>query len=352
MRILGIMSGSSLDGVDMALISFDHNNPSSYTIESCQTFALPHEIKEALRKILHANAKKMAVIQYQYTICMSRFIHSFLNENELDCDFISVHGHTVLHLPEFQSSWQLLNAGQLSSLCKKSVVSDFRNQDMGAGGVGTPMAAIIDRDLFGDYNYCINLGGIANISYTKQEKVIAYDICPCNQVHDFFASRLGYDFDLDGNLAKKGELNNELLNILKQHDYIKLSPPKAIDNNWIHKTWIPLMMSIDLDDNSRLLTHYHFVAETIAEICKDQSAKILMTGGGVKNQYFMSLLSAKFTSNTECIVPSEDIIDYKECILMAYMALKRVNLEYNFINEATGAAFRTCSGALYFYRKS
>ena len=122
MRILGIMSGSSLDGIDMALVNFDPSHPQNYTIESSRTFELPHELKEALRNILHANAKKMAVIQHHYTVCLSNFILSFFSDNNLDCDYISVHGHTVLHLPEFQASWQLVNAGQLSSLCKSSVV--------------------------------------------------------------------------------------------------------------------------------------------------------------------------------------------------------------------------------------
>lgn len=353
MNIIGIMSGSSLDGIDMACVHFNDIGGIQYEITATQTFALPDELRQKLRHIVDMNAFELSKVESSYTQFIADLVIRFCKNYKLECTVLGVHGHTVLHLPDIQSSWQLLNAGMLSSLTEKSVVSDFRNQDMALGGQGTPMAALIDRDFFSDYAAVINLGGIANVSIFQDGTQEAYDICPCNQVHDVLAGKMQLPFDKDGLLGANGHVDEELLDKLIQHDYLKIPPPKSLDNTWIREEWLPILESTSISVNDALRTHYECVAICLRNALSDLKGKILLTGGGAKNKFLIDLLKQiTQRDDIEIELPENRLIDFKESFLMAYMAFKRIKMQSNFIKECTGASKDVIAGALYIYAPS
>lgn len=346
MRILGLMSGSSLDGVDIAELEFGQAGTLDWHLKSCHSYEIPEGLTHRLRQALELKAPALAELQHDYTDFLVSCISRFTDEYRPLAKYISLHGHTLLHRREIAFSWQMVNAGYLSVKSGLHVLTDFRNQDMAAGGIGTPMAAIIDRDLFPEFNICINLGGIANITIKKNTSVEAYDLAPCNQVHNYYATLLGAVMDKDGFLCRDVLPDNSLVNKLMTSDYVLGSSPKYIDNAWIQKKWIKDIIGYDLDPAVCLRSHYEFLAQLIANVCQVET-KVLVTGGGAKNSFFIELLKEK-VHDAQVIVPDVNIIDFKECILMAYMAYKRIRKEKNFIPEATGAKNSSSAGALYF----
>jgi len=344
MRILAIMSGSSLDGVDLATVVFEEKNGFSWNLEYTQSYDLDENLKRDLKDIVERSVQDLAVIQFHYTSFIGNCIAQFNSEFKCEFDYCSIHGHTVLHAPEIMTSWQLLNPGMLSSMCKMHIVTDFRNQDMGAGGIGTPMAALIDKDLFSEFDYCINLGGIANISFMDDENLFAFDIAPCNQVHNYYAQKSGLEYDISGQLASKGKFVEEMYMAM-----MKIDIPKAIDNSWIKDMWIPFLEGFQEKNDDVLFTHYKFLVQLISNIVTKKKSKVLLSGGGAKNQYFVECLSIGIKDRAEVCLPDEILIDFKECILMAYLAYKRIKRESNFLKECTGADVSVCGGAIYYY---
>jgi anhydro-N-acetylmuramic acid kinase len=341
------MSGSSLDGLDMATVEFNEEDGFKWRIVNCRSYSLDDSLRRDLSNALNCSVRDIALLQNRYSRFIAERIKDFENEFQDGFEYCSIHGHSLLHDIEFGHSWQLLNAGQVSGLANKHVVADFRNQDMAKGGIGTPMAALVDRDLFKEYRYCINLGGIANISYTTGDKEFAYDIAPCNQVHNYFAQKLGFEFDEGGLLAREVEIDQVLFEKLLALAAAK-KIPKAIDNSWIHKVWIPMLESSPLNERLILRTHYSFLVQLISDICTVEGSKLLLTGGGAKNVLFVELLEDKLKNSLELHVPEEKLIDNKEAVLMAYMAYKRIRKEANFIGECTGADSNVCAGAIYY----
>jgi len=350
---IGVMSGSSLDGVDVALVEFNKDTQLEWKLLYSRQYALSHELKLSLASVVEQKAFEIAETQSSFTFylheCLSNFLKVCPKPGQVD--FVAIHGHTVLHSPKISYSWQLLNAGQISSMLNLSVVSDFRNQDLGLGGEGAPMAVLADRDLFKGYDYYFNLGGIANVSYFEQNEWRAYDVCPCNQVLNFFAEREGLAFDENGSLSKNGAVDQPLLNALNKEEYIISKPPKSLDNSWIKNYWLEKMHSFKLSNRDYLRTFVEFLAQQIDTIVEKKEAKVLMTGGGVKNSFLIERLIALNSNNSTFEIPEEDILEYKEAILIAYAGYLRINSLPNFISSATGSSYDTVGGALY-YSKS
>lgn len=347
---IGVMSGSSLDGLDVSVVSFGESQKLAWKLLNSQTFAIPKKLSHQLKTITDQKPFELVKTQNLFTQFTAQSVHAFIDscssEIKNAIDYVAVHGHTVLHSIEQNFSWQLLNGGQLCALINRDVVCDFRNQDMALGGQGTPMAVLADRDLFEGYSYYYNLGGIANVSYKHEGNWTAYDISPCNQILNFFAQREGHDYDKDGKLSEQGSINNTLLNKMLLDEYIQSPPPKSLDNTWIKENWIKKMLSFELSNVDYLRTYVEFIAKLINDIV-DENSKILLSGGGTKNAFLLERVKALAKAKTDFIVPPKSTIDYKEAILIAYAGYKRFMKETNFIASATGAARDTIGGALY-----
>lgn len=345
MKVLGLMSGSSLDGLDIACVEFDPNDHKDWKFLFGETRSFDPSLAKAMQDILSCDAFGLTEVNSQYSAFLAKAIKSCCAENNMKVDFVAIHGHTLLHSLPHKYSWQLGNGAYIAALSGCPVVTDFRNGDMALGGQGTPMAVIADRDLFPGYDYYINLGGIANVSF---EDVLwhAYDICPCNQVLNYFARQRGIPFDKDGAIARSGDINHQLVTALSQEPYILAPPPKSIDNSWIHNYWIPRILEFDDTLENYLCSYTHFIADCIVALFSQASAKTLITGGGAHNSYLIDILREKLASSA-LVVPESKIVDYKESILTAYMGFLRILQKPNFIPSATGASTETSGGAVY-----
>ncbi len=345
MKVLGIMSGSSLDGIDFALVEFSGEKTKlRYDIIKTVTITLSQDLIDRLRRSASLSAIEMVILDADYTVEIARLINENFDKDEMD--LISLHGHTVFHLPDSGVSMQLGKGGILSSLTRKKVITDFREADIALGGVGTPLVPIVERDLLPGYAYYLNLGGIANISIHSDDKITAFDVCPCNQVLNYLAQKEGHDYDDQGERARIGKLSINLLENL-DHNFYHKSPPKSIDNSWIHNEVIPIIDKSGATTENALHTMCHFIGNQIASSLMGPG-KILVTGGGVFNNFLIeNIRKAILDKEVKVVIPDIELIDYKESILMAYMGYLRIMRQHNIIHSVTGASRSSMGGAIY-----
>lgn len=341
------MSGSSLDGLDIAAVSFDNSDHRKWSLISSSTYNIPNNLLQLFKQAGDLDMVSLTKLESDFTQFIAQCVVSFMDIFQGDIDFIAVHGQTLVHLPDDNSSWQLVNGGMLSSLCNSIVVTDFRNQDMALGGQGAPMAVLADRDLFEGYDYYLNLGGIANISYRSEGKWVAYDLIPFNQIFNYFANKYGFEFDKDGRIAREGKVEQFIMNYCLSHDYLKVDPPKSLDNTEVKADWILVMEEMDYEPRDILRSYIEFATTIIANtIGKGKS--LFITGGGAHNRYFIKNLEGKLQANgCTLIIPELSHVDYKESILMAYAGMLRLKQIPNFVSEATGANMDSIAGAVY-----
>lgn len=340
---IGVMSGSSLDGLDIVAVDFLDESRINWSILAYNTYSITDELTKRLSAALSLKVREMMELQSDYSQMLSEIIQSFITDNKLTPSYIAIHGHTLVHSPEYRSSWQLLNGGLVSASLSCPVICDFRNQDMALGGQGTPMAVLADRDLYPGYDYYINLGGIANCSFINNNRWVAYDLFPFNQVLNAYAQKLGHPYDKDGLLSSQGIVNRKLLHTLNNDAYINAPYPKSIDNTWVKEYWMQKLSNSDVSDYDVMRTYIEFAAEQIHYLV-DSGSKILWTGGGAHHQLFMEVLASKNVYN---LIPDAQIVDSKESVLIAYAGYLRWHRKPNFVSSATGAQRDVIGGAVY-----
>ncbi len=333
MIALGIMIGSSLDGVDYALVDV---NSSDYELIHASTVAFPVMLKSKLSKAAHCSLKEYLILKKELTY----FVAENVFESELDFEVVSVHGLTTFHLPEEGVSDQMVCASTLSALLEAKVVSDFRVGDIALGGQGTPLVPIAEKLLFPGFDYYLNLGGIANL--TKQEDWSAFDVCPCNQLNNYLAAKRELDFDQDGQLARAGQLNAAWYKQLGDFEFYTKASPKSLDNNWIRKHYWPLL-DAPLEIEDKLHTVAHFIADQIAKYIAED-ASVFVSGGGARNVFLIELLKSKGLNIHR---PSNAVLDYKEAILMTLLGYLRLKKIPNILSSVSGATNDSIGGAVY-----
>ena len=345
-RVIGLMSGSSIDGLDIAYCSFEYGLKWTYKLGRCKTIPYPEKIERKLRKIHNLSSDDVENIDREFGIWMGVVVQEFINEYELEVDFISSHGHTVYHQPEKGITKQIGDGGWIFETTNIPVVFDFRSIDISLGGQGAPLVPIGDQVLFSEFEFCLNLGGISNISYQKRGNRYAYDICAVNQVLNYLSEKLGYNFDDEGSLAKKGKFKDKLYNQLNDLDYYKKSPPKSLGMEWVKKNLIPLINEHKPLDSLRTYTEH--IAQAISSdiAVLKRKGKVLVTGGGAHNSYLMQLISNKLPEGTTIVKPQKQLIDYKEALVFALLGILRVRHETNVYSTVTGSKRDSCSGVL------
>jgi len=346
-NVIGIMSGTSLDGLDICYASFNHNNNWNFTIKNSKTIELNPSLKSKLKNATTLSGLELSLLHNQVGNFIGKAIMQFIigfqiNKNEID--FISSHGHTIFHQPEKQLTLQIGNGANISALTKLPVVCDFRTTDLALKGNGAPLVPIGDKLLFSEFDNCINLGGISNISYQKGNERIAFDICPVNMVLNYLANQLGFDYDKNGELAKSGNLNDELLNQLNQLEYYNTTPPKSLGYEWVETNIIPLLKNSPLKNEDLLKTFVEHISFQIGNHLK-QNGKTLFTGGGTHNKYLMERI--QHFSNTQIIIPNQEIIDFKEALIFGFLGVLRWRNEINILNSVTGADVNNLGGCIY-----
>ena len=342
---IGLMSGTSLDGVDLAYCRFTQTNDGwDWELLDAQCFPHPPAAVQELGKLHTATAHRLAETHVRYGRVFGAQVKYFLIDRGIESvDVVASHGHTVFHQPDWHFTTQIGDGAALAAACGQLVAADFRTLDVAHGGQGAPLVPIGDRHLFGRYEACLNLGGIANISYEENGQRIAYDIGPANIVLNPLAQQLGQPYDKGGALAARGTLLPELLETLNALPYYTEPAPKSLGREWIDAALQPLLPG-DAKPEDLLRTLVEHSAMMIGQSAPS-TGTLLTTGGGSHNAFFMERIRAH--CGCEVVVPEADIVDYKEAIVFAFLGVLRLLGVPNTLSSVTGASKDVCGGALY-----
>ncbi len=350
-HVIGLMSGSSLDGLDIAYCRFVQNvgNHWDFDLLASDTLELG-SMSNPLRDAFHLTPPQLDRLSKDFAFFMADAVHTFIRRNSINTiDMIVSHGHTVFHYPDKGLTCQIGDGQLLANETGYIVVNNLRQRDMDFGGQGAPIVPIGDKHLFSGFKVCVNIGGIANISVQKADEILAYDICSANQVLNTLAMRLGKSFDRNGILARSGHVNQSLLCALNQLAYYKIDPPKSLDNSFTQEV-MEVIDGFDLPTADALASYTEHLAEQIALHIKSTNlseySSVLITGGGAHNTFLVERVRALCKS--EVVIPSKDIIDYKEAIIMGFIGVLRIRNEVNVLASVTGASKDTSSGEVFY----
>lgn len=343
--VIGFMSGTSLDGMDLVYVKFLKDNYRYFEILHAETVKYSSQWKSTLQRSIHFPSQDLNLLNTEYGIYLGGIINQFIDKHEIqNIDFIASHGHTVLHQPEKGITLQIGDGQVIARITKQKVVCDFRTQDVRLGGQGAPLVPIGDELLFSNYDFCLNLGGFSNISYCKEGKRIAFDICPVNIVLNHYANKLGFEYDEFGILATKGKLNSTLLAALNSLSYYSQSPPKSLGLEWVKETIFPLIDDFETDDFAILRTFVEHIAVQISRVIFKNNS-VLITGGGAFNSFLMDRI--EIISQMKVLLPKKEIVDYKEALIFAFLGLLRVGDQVNCLSSVTGAQKDHSSGMIF-----
>ena len=345
-HVLGIMSGTSLDGIDLVEIYFSFSEIWTYKIGASETISYPSVWKQKLQQAISFSEAKIDQVNEDYTDYLSEVISAFIAKHHIsNLDAVCSHGHTILHRPNKGITLQIGNLSKLAKQIHQKVVCDFRVQDVVLGGQGAPLVPIGDRLLFGDYDYCLNLGGFAYCSFENEEKRIAYDICPVNIILNFYAEKLGFPYDDKGRLAASGKADQMLLKQLNALRFYIESPPKSLGLEWVKEMIFPILDRFNLSSKNLLATFTEHIAIQIAKQFQNDSS-VLISGGGTYNDYLMERI--RFHKNIELVIPSEEIIEYKEALVFGLLGVLKLRGEVNCLASVTGSKKDHSSGNIFF----
>ena len=347
-NIIGVMSGTSLDGVDLAHVNFTIiKDKWQYTILECETIGYSQDWLNKLRSAVDFSKEQLAKLNQDYTVLLGNIITAFIDKHHLNSlDAVCSHGHTILHQPQNGFTLQIGNLPEIAKIVKETVVCDFRVQDVQLGGQGAPLVPIGDRILFADYEYCLNLGGFSNVSFEQDGKRIAFDISPVNTVLNFYANQLGLDYDDRGKISKSGKINSDLLNALNALDYYQKPFPKSLGFEFVKSLVLPLMekYSIPIEDKMHTFTEHVALQTGLALI--NQQGKMLITGGGAYNDFLIGRMH-HYLPNLELIIPDTKTLEYKEALIFALLGVLKLRNEINVLSSVTGAKMDHSSGIIY-----
>ncbi len=344
MTVLGIMSGTSLDGIDFALCNFSFvNNIFSFEIIKSQTVEYPKSWIENLKNAQNLNAFEFIELHKNYGDFLGEKANEFLSDT-IKPEIISSHGHTIFHQPLKRITFQLGDGAFIAAKTEITTVSDFRNLNTALSGQGAPLVPLGDKLLFSEYKYCINLGGFANISFDNSaNQRVAFDICPVNFVINHYSQTLGFPFDKNGDIALSGKFNKELFDKLNENEFYSKKYPKSLGREFVENEVFPLINKNNLPVNDILNTYYYHISFQISKLLdKNNSGKLLITGGGAKNIFLIDLI--KKAVSQEIIIPNSEIVDFKEAIIFAFLGFLRMNEETNILKSVTGSKFDNCGG--------
>ncbi len=329
-----------MDGLDLVSVSFTKGEKWHFELTHAKTFPYDESIIEKLKAAKDVSFAAQKQLDEHFGDWIGEKILAFgLGTAEL----VAVHGHTLVHKPEEGISWQLGKGDVIANTIKCPTITNFRTQDVLFGGQGAPLVPVGDFELFGDFEACLNLGGIANISIKAIKQ--AWDVCPCNQVLNYYADKLGKPFDFGGKLAATGEPDKKWYKNISSLPYFHKSPPKSLANEFIDQALLNQIIPIN-----GLRSYTHFVADQVKRDLLPHIAKgskILTTGGGALNDYLLMCLNEN-KHQMEFVRPKEELIHFKEAIVFAFLGVLKVLKEENVLASVTGASQNSCSGDIHF----
>ncbi len=355
--ILGAMSGTSLDGLDLACCQFRlHDGRWEYSIEACETIPYDKAWHHRLATLMQADALTFIRTDHALGEWMGKQAKAFIDRYQVQPQAIASHGHTVFHKPAEGYTVQIGRGYNMMVAAGIPVINDFRSLDVALGGHGAPLVPIGDKLLFGDFSYCLNLGGIANISTSQAAGSLAFDVCPANGVLNFLARQLGVPYDEDGRFATSGKKDPSLLEQLNKLAFYNQKPPKSLGYEWVQEQVLPLLSGSSSSIPDQLATFCEHIALQVASAVKslqettlpDKNKRLLVTGGGAFNQHLTQQLQQHLAPlEVEVIIPDEQTIGFKEALIFAFLGVLRLRSEPNCLRSVTGAAIDNCGGVIY-----
>jgi len=347
-KVIGLMSGTSLDAVDLACVEFSKiNNNWQFKLVSFDSIAYSSNWKNRLSNLTNASALDYVKLHTEYGHYLGNLVNDFVNRNGLEVELLASHGHTIFHQPENGFTSQIGDGSAIAAETGVAVVCDFRSMDVAKGGEGAPLVPIGDTLLFGNYQARVNLGGFSNVSIGSIEDLQAFDICPVNIVMNKLVKQIGQDFDRNGEIARGGQLIPDLLEKLNQLEFYKQSGPKSLGVEWVEGEVYPLLdSSQNVEDQLRTFVEHAAIqiSHTLNTVCSNND-HILFSGGGVYNIFLMERIQKLTEPNIE--IPSSEIIEMKEAIVFAFLGLLRYLGEENILATYSGANKNSIAGALY-----
>jgi anhydro-N-acetylmuramic acid kinase len=343
------MSGTSLDGVDIAYCTFSCKKQWKFEIEKAETIRYSHEWFTKLKEAHTLSAAQLIELDHAYGKFLGSLCKNFIKKVKIkNVDFISSHGHSIFHQPEKGFTLQIGNANDLHTAAGLPVISDFRSLDVANGGQGAPLVPIGDRLLFSEYDVCLNLGGIANLSFEQKGKRIAFDVCYVNMGLNYLSEKIGKKYDDGGKLSSSGEVNREMLKDLNAV-YSKINSKRpSLAREFFETNIQPILDRENISIQDRLRTFTESIAQQLAEaiVKPGKKATVLCTGGGAFNSFLMYRLVEHVGDDAVIIIPEDEIVNFKEAIVFAFLGVLRLRGEANCLKSVTGAAQNSSAGLM------
>ncbi|HYJ63843.1 MAG TPA: anhydro-N-acetylmuramic acid kinase [Parafilimonas sp.] len=360
-NVIGLMSGSSLDGLDIIFTELEEaRGVWNYNIKACNCYEYDVEWKTNLFNAKNLDAYSYMLLHINYGKFLAGKINRFINENNLyhQVQLIASHGHTVFHAPGLNMTSQLGDGATIAALTGINVVSDLRNMDVALNGQGAPIVPLGEKLLFPGYDFYLNIGGIANLSFQTKNNVIAFDVCAANSILNKLAATNEKEYDEDGKIAATGSINTTLLNELNALDYYIQSFPKSLSNDFGLNIIYPLVQSYKINVSDALRTYVEHIALQVFNSVKNllnnelsqnlHSLKLLITGGGAFNKFLVEVLKEKLAAlNIDILMPEIEVIKYKEALIMALLGVLRWREENTVLASVTGALRSSIGGAVW-----
>jgi anhydro-N-acetylmuramic acid kinase len=357
-RAIGLMSGSSLDGMDIVFTELQENAGSwTYEILNAHCYSYSPEWRQKLSSAISLSGFEYQVLHTEYGHYIGNLVNRFIEENDLHYKvaLIASHGHTTFHVPAKKMTAQLGDGAAIAAETGLPVVTDLRALDVALGGQGAPIVPIGEKLLLGDYNYYLNIGGIANISFTENSTRIAFDVCPANRVLNMLANDAGKEFDENGALAAAGFVYAPLLAALNQLEYYGDPWPKSLANDFGTDVVYPMIKKAGISANDALRTYIEHIIVQIKNAIGDvvrplqaTGSRLLVTGGGAFNSFLVQRLKDELKEvHIDVVIPDENLVKYKEALIMALIGVLRWREEYNVLSSVTGAVRDSIGGALW-----
>jgi anhydro-N-acetylmuramic acid kinase len=347
-KVIGVMSGTSLDGVDLAHIQFEiKNNKWTFKILESETVAYSTNWINELKLAVDYSKKELEILNNNYTQLLASIISNFIKKHQIEnLDAVCSHGHTILHQPQNGFTLQIGNLPEIATLTQQKVVCDFRVQDVELGGQGAPLVPIGDKILFSEYDYCVNLGGFSNVSFEENNQRIAFDISPVNTVLNFYANQLGLNYDDKGKISSTGKINSELLNQLNAFDFYQKKHPKSLGFEFVKEKILPIIESYNIPIENKLRSFTEHIAFQTALALPTKNGSLFITGGGAYNDFLISRIQHYLPKMT-IVIPENNILEFKEALIFALLGILKLRDEINVLSSVTGAKKDHSSGNIF-----
>ncbi len=345
LRGIGLMSGTSLDGLDIAYCSFKiKDGKIKHEIICAETIKYQKKIEFALKNANLLSGRDYFELNAMYGAFTADLCNKFIKKHKITPQFIASHGHTIFHEPKNGFSTQLGCGATIAAKTNITTICDFRSLDVALNGQGAPLVPIGDELLFKTYDACLNLGGIANISFLSKNKRVAFDIGLMNIPLNDFAQKLNLDYDKEGNIARTNAIEIKLLHELNNLSFYKQKGAKSLGREFYESIVKPSFKNYKIENV--ITTYTHHIAEQIANVINKNNFKnVFCTGGGTYNQFLIELIKSK--TNCKIIIPDKKIINFKEALIFAFLGYLRINNLNNILASVTGATKNSCGGAVY-----